>query len=137
VLGKLRQLRLRTLAAPVQVAVAAIIAVQAVIALGGWGLVDPIGMLLPSWLATTFNVAYLVAGVAWLLGMLLARWNVEAFGLALLSTAITARGVMFGALLGWGLESISSLVFSWGLALAFVARIWVLWHASAVRKEPG
>lgn len=121
--SKAGQLWLRVSLAPFRAAIAAIIVVQAVIALGGWGLVDPINVLLPEWLATGFNLAYLLAGAALLFGILWPRGDVEAASLVLLCCTISARGVMFGALLGWGLQSISSLAFSACIAVGCAARV--------------
>lgn len=132
----MRHLGLRVLAAPFQAAIAVIIIVQAITALGGWGLINPIDALLPGWLAIAFSAAYLLAGLCWLAGLLLPRGDVEGFGLWLLGGTVIARGLMFGVLLGWRVESITSLAFSLCLASACAARIWVLWRLNSAPREP-
>lgn len=119
-------------AAPFEAAVAAVIVVQAVIAFGSWGIVDPVSQLLPGWLTVAFNVLYLIAGVAILAGLILSRGDVEGAGLVLLSSIVMARGVMFGQLLGWDIKAVTSLAFAVFVAAAAVLRIAVLkiWPAA-------
>lgn len=116
----------KVLAAPFEAATAAIIVVQAVVGFGGWGIVDPIGQLLPGWLTFVFNAAYLLAGVAILAGLMLPRGDVEGAGLTLLSGIVLARGVMFGSLLGWDVRAATSLAFSVFVAAAAIGRIIVI-----------
>lgn len=117
---------LRARVAPFEAAIAVVIVVQAVIALGGWGVLDPMAVLLPGWLSVAFSIAYLTAGLAILAGLMVPRGDVEGAGLVLLAALVSARGVMFGALLGWGMESVTSLAFSLCVAVACIARLWVL-----------
>lgn len=104
--------------------------VQAVIAFAGWGIVDPIAVLLPEWAAYGFNVAYLVAGLALLFGVLRPRGDVEGAGLVLLGCLVIARGVMFGVLFGWGRVSFTSLAFSGAVAVACIARLHLIARGS-------
>ncbi|HEX6686428.1 MAG TPA: hypothetical protein VF062_26890 [Candidatus Limnocylindrales bacterium] len=123
---RLRALWGRICLAPFESAIAALIVAQAVIAVAGVGLVDPVETLLPDWLATGFNVAYLAAGLLLLFGVLRPRGDVEGAGLVLLACLVIGRGFLFGTLLGWGLQSITSLAFSTVVAVACVARIHLL-----------
>jgi len=114
------------LLAPFEAAIAGIIVVQAVIALGGWGLVDPTSAHLPDWLAVAFNTAYLLAGLAILAGLILPRGDLEGAGLVLLSAVVLARSILFGQLLGWQLRAVTSVAFGLFVAAAALARIAVL-----------
>ena len=124
---KVRWLRVRL--APFEAAIAAIVVVQAVVVFGGWGiggLVDPLGQLLPEWLAMVWNTSYLVAGLAILGGLLWPRGDVEGAGLILLTAVIVARSIMFGQLLGWGVHALTSVAFGVFVAAAALARISLL-----------
>jgi hypothetical protein len=115
---------LRISIAPFETAIAVIIVVQALIATFGWGAIaDPVAALLPPWQAAAFNIAYLAAGLTMLTGLFWPRGDVEGAGLVLLGSLTIARGIMYGTLLGWGVDSITSLAFSLAVGLACTARI--------------
>jgi hypothetical protein len=112
--------------APFEAAIAAIIVVQAIVAFGRWGIVDPTTTLLPNWMTVLFNTLYLVAGALILTGLLWPRGDVEGAGLVLLAGTVMARGIMFGQLLGWQVRAVTSIAFALFVASAAVARILML-----------
>ena len=111
---------------PFELAFAAIIISQGVVALTGRGIVNPANALLPHWLAIAFQIAYILAGLAISIGLLLPRGDVEGGGLILLATDLMARAILFGQFLGWNLQSVTSLTFSAFLTLACIARLAML-----------
>lgn len=121
--------------APFELAIAVIIVVQAVIAFGGWGAFNVADVLLPGWLSATFNGAYLLSGLAIIAGLCWPRGDIEGAGLVLLAATVVARGIMFGALLGWGFQSVTSLAFSFCVAGACAARIAVIARTSGRRSR--
>jgi hypothetical protein len=129
---KFSQVRL----APFEAAIALLIVVQSVIAFGEWSVVDPIAVLLPTWLRLTFNASYGIAGLLILAGMVWWRGDVEGAGLILFAATVAARGFLFGYLFDWSAQSVTSLAFSLVFAGAALARISLLRTKAAVRRAP-
>jgi hypothetical protein len=123
-MARLVWFRLRS--APFEAAIAAIVVVQAAVSLAGWGVVDPLGELLPAWLGVAFGVSYLTSGAGILLGLMWPRGDVEGAALVLLVSALMVRALLYGQLLGWGPDAITSVAFSLFLSAGAALRLSLL-----------
>jgi hypothetical protein len=133
----IRRLLVRASIGPFEGAIAAIIIVQGVVSLGGWGILDPFSAYLPHWLHVTFSVVYLLSGLGITAGLLLPRGDVEGAGLVLLLAAQAARGIMYGAYLKWAVAAVVPSAFSGCIVIASLLRLWVLYDSSEEHNGRG
>lgn len=91
-----------------------------------WQELDPFEQTIPYWLLILFNVLYSLSGLSMTLGLIIGRGNVEAAGLFLLMPLLVGRALLYGHLLGWGVDSILSLVFSFIFTAACAGRLYVI-----------
>jgi hypothetical protein len=123
---------------PFESLLAGLVVVSGIAGLLHYGVIDPIGALLPEWLVVGTQGAYLTSGLLMLLGMGRGRRDIEALGLVLLSTSGVIRWITYGYLLGFSPNFIVSGVFNTLIVVASVVRIKTILRGSVVhRLEPG
>jgi hypothetical protein len=87
---------------PFEAAVALLLIASGAAALCGFGLVDPIGALLPGWEALALNIMTVAAGGLVLAGVAGASAASEAAGLVMLAAVVVCRFILYGRYLGYG-----------------------------------
>lgn len=109
-----------------EIAFSLLFIVSGSLTLTGLSTPEPLEILLPVWLYYLMSSCYLIAGTSMFVGVLWPRGDIEGAGLALLIPLLTGRAILFGQLLGWGLDAIVSLTFSVVFSLACAARIYLI-----------
>lgn len=91
-----------------------------------WVVLDAFEQVIPYWQLVAFNSCYSLAGLLMVIGLVVSRGNIEASGLTLLFPLLIIRAILYGQLLGWGTDSVLSLLFSLVFASACVGRVYVI-----------
>jgi hypothetical protein len=108
---------------PFEVAVALLLTASGAAALGGAGLADPVGALLPGWEALGLNVMTVTAGLLVLAGVASAGAAAESAGLVLLTAVIICRALLYGRYLGFGVNFAVTGVLDASVAWAAAVRL--------------